>query len=156
MLPNLILRLAEEKDLPKIVQILIEDELGSTRECLSDPLLPSYRQIFQAIREDKNQALMIVEYKQEIIGTCHLTFMPSLSFKGSWRLNVENIHVDQRFQNQGVGTWMLQKAMIIGQEKNCKIVQLTTNKKRSRAKAFYEKLGFKATHEGMKLYWKEG
>ena len=78
--------------------------------------------------------------------------MPSLSFKGSWRLNIENIHVDKRFQNQGVATWMLQKAMDLGRERGCKIVQLTTNKKRSRAKVFYEKLGFIATHEGMKLY----
>lgn len=32
------------------------------------------------------------------------------------------------------------------------IIQLTTNKKRSQAKYFYEKLGFDASHEGMKLY----
>ena len=48
MLQNLSLRFAEEKDLPDMVRILIEDELGATRECLSDPLLPSYRNIFQS------------------------------------------------------------------------------------------------------------
>lgn len=32
------------------------------------------------------------------------------------------------------------------------IIQLTTNKERPEALRFYEKLGFKATHEGMKLY----
>lgn len=152
MLNDLILRYAEGKDLPHIVRLLIEDELGATRECLSDPLLPSYGQIFQSIGEDKNQALLVVEYNEDVIGTCHLTFMPSLSFKGSWRLNIENIHVDKRFQSQGVGTWLLQKAIAIGKEKECKIVQLTTNKKRFRAKVFYEKLGFIASHEGMKLY----
>jgi ribosomal protein S18 acetylase RimI-like enzyme len=152
MLQNLSLRFAEEKDLPEIVRLLIEDELGATRECLSDPLLPSYRNIFQSIKEDKNQALMVVEYEDKVIGTCHLTFMPSLSFKGSWRLNLENIHVDKKFQNQGVGTQMVQKAIDLGKKKGCTIIQLTTNKKRSRAKAFYEKLGFTPTHEGMKLY----
>lgn len=78
--------------------------------------------------------------------------MPSLSFQGSRRLNLENIHIDKRHQGQGVGTWMIQQAIAIGCEKGCKIIQLTTNKKRSRAKSFYEKLGFVASHEGMKLY----
>ena len=152
MLNDLILKSAKEKDLPEIIQLFMGDEFGATRECLSDPVLPSYREAFQAITEDKNQALLVVDYNNELIGTCHLTFMPSLSFKGSWRLNIENIHVAKRFQNQGVGTWMLQKAMALGKEKGCKIVQLTTNKERLRAKIFYEKLGFVATHEGMKFY----
>ena len=32
------------------------------------------------------------------------------------------------------------------------IIQLTTNKQRPDAVRFYEKLGFKTSHEGMKLY----
>lgn len=149
---TLSLRLAEEKDLFHIVHLYIQDEFGATREHLSSPLLASYQTIFESIKADKNQALIVVNHSEEIIGTCHLTFMPSLSFKGSWRLNVENIHIDKIFQNQGVGTWLLQKAISMGREKKCKVVQLTTNKKRSQAKAFYEKLGFIASHEGMKLY----
>ncbi|MBP6952306.1 MAG: GNAT family N-acetyltransferase [Alphaproteobacteria bacterium] len=152
MLKTLSLRHATEADLPEIVCLLAEDELGSTREFLSDPLLPSYRRAFHAIMEDKNQVILVVDYHEKVIGICHLTFMPSLSFKGSWRLNIENIHIDKKFQNQGVGTWMLQKAIHKGREKGCNIVQLTTNKIRSRSKIFYEKLGFTASHEGMKLY----
>lgn len=37
-------------------------------------------------------------------------------------------------------------------EHGATIIQLTTNKERPDARKFYEKLGFKATHEGMKLY----
>jgi len=151
MRKNLSLRSAEENDLPQIVALFMEDELGAMRESLSDPLLPSYHKVFQAITADKNQALLVVDYNRELIGICHLTFMPSLSFKGSWRLNLENIHIAKSFQNQGIGTWMLQKAIALGKEKGCRFIQLTTNKKRFRAKAFYEKLGFIATHEGMKL-----
>lgn len=146
------LRSAEEKDLSEIIRLLIEDDLGATREHFSDPLLPSYLKAFHAITQNKNQALLIVEYQNQVIGTCHLTFMPFLSFKGSWRLNIENVHVDKKLQNQGVGTRMLQRAIDLGRERGCKIIQLTTNKNRFRAKAFYEKLGFEATHEGMKLY----
>jgi len=155
MLNNLILRHAEEKDLPDTVRLLVEDDLGSTRETLSDPLHSSYHQAFQAITQDKNQALLVVADNEKVVGTCHLTFIPSLSFKGSWRLNIENIHVDKNLQNQGIGTWMLQQAIEMGREKSCKFVQLTTNKKRARAKTFYEKLGFVASHEGMKLDLRE-
>jgi len=47
---------------------------------------------------------------------------------------------------------MINQAFGYAKANNVKIIQLTTNKKRPRAKHFYEKLGFDATHEGMKLY----
>jgi len=46
----------------------------------------------------------------------------------------------------------MQKAMEYGKSKGASIIQLTTNKQRTSAKHFYENLGFKASHEGMKLY----
>jgi len=152
MLQELILREAEERDLPEIIRLLSEDELESSREFLSNPLLKSYQVAFQEIMEDKHQMLCVLEYRDHIIGTCHLTVIPYLSFKGSRRLNIEDFHVDKRVQGQGIGTWMMQKAISIGREKRCKIIQLTTNKSRSNAITFCKDLGFKATHEGMKLY----
>lgn len=152
IMDHLTLRPAEEKDLSAIIRLFMEDELGATRETLSVPLSQSYLTAFQEITADKNQSLLVVEYDGNIIGVCHLTTMPSLSFQGSRRLNMENIHIDKQYQGQGIGTWMIQQAIAIGREKGCKIIQLTTNKKRFRAHTFYEKLGFNATHEGMKLY----
>jgi GNAT superfamily N-acetyltransferase len=43
--------------------------------------------------------------------------------------------------------YAIQKARIRG----CKLVQLTSDKQRPGALHFYEKLGFVATHEGLKL-----
>ncbi|HID69879.1 MAG TPA: GNAT family N-acetyltransferase [Desulfobacterales bacterium] len=43
--------------------------------------------------------------------------------------------------------WAIERA----KERNCNIVQLTSDKQRPDALHFYEKLGFKATHEGFKL-----
>ena len=45
-------------------------------------------------------------------------------------------------------------AIARAKERNCHVVQLTTDKTRPAAKAFYETLGFQATHEGMKLHLK--
>jgi len=47
---------------------------------------------------------------------------------------------------------MFDQAISYAKDMGVSIIGLTTNKKRARAKHFYEKLGFEASHEGMKLY----
>lgn len=99
---------------------------------------------------DQNQWLMVLEKKGKVIGTCHLTVMPSLTFQGSRRLHLEAVRIDASYRGQGLGKLMIQKAMRMAQQEKCCLVELTTSKNRSDAKAFYEGLGFEATHEGMK------
>lgn len=67
-------------------------------------------------------------------------------------MQIEAVRISEKYRGQHFGECMMNTAMKYGKSKNVSIVQLTTNKKRSRAKQFYEKLGFEATHEGMKLY----
>jgi GNAT superfamily N-acetyltransferase len=43
--------------------------------------------------------------------------------------------------------WAIDEA----RRRGCRLVQLSTNKSRSDAHRFYERLGFVASHEGMKL-----
>lgn len=147
-----LLRQATSDDLFDIVRLMSQDELGALRETLTDPLEPCYTEAFQQIHADKNQALFVVMHKEQVIGTYQLTLMTHLTFKGARRLHIETVHVDARYQGMGVGTWMIQQALVYAKDHECTIVQLTTNKKRTRSKIFYERLGFKATHEGMKLY----
>jgi N-acetylglutamate synthase-like GNAT family acetyltransferase len=148
-----IFRRVEQKDLLDIIRLLSEDELGSSREMFStNDIKPSYQTAFDEMSSDPNQFLMVLEKDAKIIGTCHLTYMPSLTFQGGKRMNIEAVRVDQTLRNQKIGERMLKEAIQMAKKHHCKIVQLTTNKKRSAAKSFYEKLGFEATHEGMKLY----
>jgi ribosomal protein S18 acetylase RimI-like enzyme len=148
----LIYRKATEADLKRIVELLQEDELGATREYLSEILDPRYVEAFRLIDQDPQQYLMVVEQAQEIIATCHLTIMPSLTFTGSTRMQIEAVRVAGSMRGQKIGEQMMQEAIAYGKDKGARIIQLTTNKKRPRAKQFYERLGFEATHEGMKLY----
>jgi GNAT superfamily N-acetyltransferase len=46
---------------------------------------------------------------------------------------------------------LLRWAIARAKDRGCHLVQLTTDKQRPEARAFYESLGFVATHEGMKL-----
>lgn len=149
---NLTHRKARIADLPRLVELLLEDELGSTRESKSPAVHENYIKAFHKIDSDPNQYLMVVENGDEIIGTCHLSIMPSLTFIGSTRMQIEAVRVAGKYRGQKIGSWMFDQAISYAKEYDVSIVQLTTNKKRPKAKHFYEKLGFEASHEGMKLY----
>lgn len=100
------------------------------------------------MKSDLNQYLMVVSLNNEIIGTCQLTLIPSLTFMGTTRLLIETVHVQASHRGQKVGEWMMKAAFQFARSNDASIIQLTTNKVRSRAKKFYERLGFEATHEG--------
>jgi ribosomal protein S18 acetylase RimI-like enzyme len=145
-------RKANIKDLKVIVSLLVEDELGKTREHLAPDLDRSYVDAFWLIDNDPNQYLMVVIEGEEIVATCHLTIMPSLTFVGSTRMQIEAVRVAEKHRGRKIGEWMMNSAFEYGKSKGAKIIQLTTNKKRPRAKHFYERLGFEDSHIGMKLY----
>jgi N-acetylglutamate synthase-like GNAT family acetyltransferase len=149
---NLTRRKATVNDLPLLIELLLEDELGQTRELKSSTVHENYIKAFHKIDSDPNQYLMVVENGDEIIGTCHLTIMPSLTFIGSTRMQIEAVRVAGKYRGQKIGSWMFDQAISYAKEYEVSIIQLTTNKKRPKAKRFYEKVGFEASHEGMKLY----
>ena len=94
----------------------------------------------------------MAEEEGRVIGTFHLTVLPHLSSKGSKSLQLENVHVLASHRSRGIGRRMMESAIARARELGCNRVQLTTNKRRKDAHRFYERLGFRASHEGMKLY----
>lgn len=155
MIKNLTHRKASIDDLREIVRLLIEDELGQTRESKKREVDQCYIDAFHRIDCDFNQYLMVVEKGKEIVGTCHLTIMPSLTFMGSTRMQIEAVRIFEKYRGQKIGKWMIEEAIKYGASQGASIIQLTTNKIRTQAKHFYEGLGFEATHEGLKLYLKK-
>lgn len=145
-------RKATIHDLQAIIRLLVEDDLGKNREQLSDIIDSRYTEAFQRIDSDPNQYLMVVNCDNEIVGTCHLTIMPSLTFVGSTRMQIEAVRISKAHRGQKIGAWMMSTAVSFAKTNRVSMIQLTTNKQRPQAKQFYEHLGFEATHEGMKLY----
>ena len=78
--------------------------------------------------------------------------MPSLTYTGSMRMQIEAVRISAKHRGQKIGEWMMQTAFEFAKTKHVSMIQLTTHKQRPRAKIFYERLGFEATHEGMKLH----
>ncbi|MBP6986067.1 MAG: GNAT family N-acetyltransferase [Alphaproteobacteria bacterium] len=145
-------RKAVGEDLKSIIKLLQDDPLGQTREVYDQDISPCYYDAFKKIDSDPNQHLMVVEINNEIIGTCHLTIVPSLTYKGSSRLQIEAVRVSKQHRKKGIGTWMINEAIKYADTQSVSIIQHSMNKQRMDTIKFYEGLGFKATHEGMKLF----
>ena len=148
---EIIFRLTTRADLPSIVRMLADDELGSQREQVENPLPDVYYFAFEQINNDPNHELIVAELDGEVIGTLHLIFLPSVSFQGRLRAQIESVRVDKRFQSQGIGSEMMKWAMERSLQRGAHVVQLTTHKSRVDAHRFYERLGFKGSHLGMKM-----
>jgi ribosomal protein S18 acetylase RimI-like enzyme len=147
----IVMRRADRADLPGLIRLLADDALGRERERLADPLPRSYFDAFDAIERDPNQELIAATLDGRIVGTLQLTFTPHLTHAGSWRCTIEGVRVAATQRSAGVGQQMLQWAIARARERQCRLVQLTSDKSRADAIRFYQRLGFRATHEGMKL-----
>jgi len=147
-------RKATEKDIPTIVEMIADDELGEQRENFQNPLPNEYISAFKKINTDKNQELIIVENENsEIIGTLQLTFIQYLTYRGGIRAQIEAVRIKKDQRGLGIGKKMFEWAINRAKERNAHLLQLTTDKKRPKAIKFYEDLGFKKSHEGMKIHF---
>jgi ribosomal protein S18 acetylase RimI-like enzyme len=148
---QLTFRPATTADLPGIVAMLADDELGRQREDSSTPLNQKYLDSFAAIDRDANQILAVVEDNGDLIGCLQITFIPGLSRLGMWRGQIESVRIAAGRRGEGLGRKMFEWAISECRYRGCGLVQLTTDKSRADAGKFYASLGFKASHEGMKL-----
>lgn len=110
------------------------------------------RDAFAAITAHPDSELLVATLEGEVIGTFQLTFLPGLSSDGAWRAQVEAVRVRDDLRSRGIGAQMIEWAITRAREHNCWMIQLTSNRARIDAHRFYERLGFKASHVGMKLY----
>jgi ribosomal protein S18 acetylase RimI-like enzyme len=144
-------RKAITADLPAIIRLLVDDALGQSREVVSDPIDARYLEAFAAIDADPNQLLAVaVDDAGAIVGCLQLSFIPGLSRTGMWRGQIESVRIAAGQRGSGLGSQMIEWAVERAAERGCRLVQLTSDKARPDAIRFYEKLGFAASHEGLK------
>jgi ribosomal protein S18 acetylase RimI-like enzyme len=145
-------RTATEADLPMIVALLADDELGAQREKLENPLPLAYLEGFAAmLRQSGNEIVLAVESNGTILGCFQLTLIAGISRLGMLRAQIEGVRVAAAARGRGVGEAMINEAILRARSSGCGLVQLTTDASRVDARRFYERLGFVATHIGIKL-----
>jgi GNAT superfamily N-acetyltransferase len=145
---DLVIRRARAEDVALIVAMLADDPLGATRETPGDP---GYTSAFAAIDADERQLLVVAETAGEVVGTLQLTFIPGLSRRGATRAQIEAVRVRSDQRGSGLGGRLISWAVDAARDRGAAMVQLTTDASRADAHRFYERLGFVASHVGMKL-----
>lgn len=144
-------RLARQSDLAAIIGLLADDDLGSAREIVSDPIDARYLSAFAAIEADANQMLAVAsDADNQLVGCLQLSFIPGLSRTGMWRGQIESVRIARDLRGSGLGSEFIEWAIAQCAERGCGLVQLTSDKTRVDSIRFYEKLGFVASHEGLK------
>ncbi|HEY6932249.1 MAG TPA: GNAT family N-acetyltransferase [Marmoricola sp.] len=128
--------------------LLADDALGARRE--SSDLEP-YLMAFREIDRDPNQLLVAVRDPHDnLVGTMQLTLIPGLARAGSKRLQIEGVRLAAATRGSGLGTALFEWAHRYGQRHGAVLAQLTTDKTRTDAHRFYDRLGYRASHEGYK------
>jgi GNAT superfamily N-acetyltransferase len=143
------IRTANRGDLEAIVGLLRRDSLANPSE--APGVTVGQIEAFDTISAHPDNEIVVATLGGEVAGALQLTFIPGLSFQGAWRAQVEGVRVREDLRNQRIGTRLMEWVIGRARDRGCRLVQLTSNKKRVEARHFYERLGFRASHEGMKL-----
>lgn len=144
-------RNATSADLGFIVGLIVDDNVAPTADRPDEPDHPRYLAALAAIDADPNQRLVVAEYEGQPVGTLQLSFIPGIARLGQFRCIIEAVHIVPTRRNLGLGGELIRWAIDQARDRDCGLVQLTSNKKRLDAHRFYQRLGFARSHEGFKL-----
>ena len=138
--------------MPAILRLCAAGTLDPAQK--QPPHTPSaaHHAAFDAIEADPNNQVYVADVDGMVVGTFQLTFIRQLTYGGCLVAQVESVFVDPERRSSGVGAAMMQFARAEAERRGALRLQLTSNLQRERAHRFYERLGYQATHKGMKLY----
>ena len=144
------MRPATPDDVPAIVALYADDILGAARETPDD--LAPYEAAFDRLTVTNGvTTVLVAERDGAIVGTMQLTVLPGLSHRGTNRAHLEAVRVAAANRGDGIGTQMIRWAIAEARRRDCGLVELTSNRQRTDAARFYERLGFTPSHTGFKL-----
>ncbi|MFE5186662.1 GNAT family N-acetyltransferase [Streptomyces sp. NPDC056628] len=146
---DLEIRPAVADDVPAIVAMLADDPLGAQRESPDD--LTPYLAALERLQGDPHQHVVVAVREGRVVGTLQLTIVPGLSRRGATRSIIEGVRIHADERGSGLGSRLIEWAVDESRRQDCHLVQLTSDKTRTDAHRFYERLGFTASHTGFKL-----
>ena len=143
------IRAARPGDLEGILALLAEDAIRA----FDEPAEPTVRQraALDELIRDPAQELLIDVREGRTIATAQVSWLRVLIYDGGLICQIESVRTASDLRGQGIGKALMEYVIDRARERGCARVQLTTNAQRTRAHEFYERLGFTASHVGMKL-----
>lgn len=146
-----VIRAAAEADLAAILALIDADPISAGRRGHGVAVTGAVRAAFAEIQQSSAHSLWVVEEAGQVLGSYQLSLLPGLARGGMRRAIIESVHVRADWRSRGLGEALLRHAVERSREAGCGSLQLTTDKRRTAAHRFYRRLGFVASHEGMKL-----
>lgn len=146
---DITVRPARQADIPAIVALLADDPLGATREDIGDTA--PYLRAFDEMAAQDGNMILVAERDGAVVGCLQLTVIAGLSRLGMKRGQIEGVRVAAACRGIGIGNALMRHAIDTARAAGCGLVQLTSDLARPDAHRFYRRLGFVASHVGMKL-----
>jgi ribosomal protein S18 acetylase RimI-like enzyme len=143
----LLFRKAETRDLRAVVDLLTADAVAGPRGVAFE----TFERMFAEMLEDRNQLLAVAEQNGAVIGCLQITIIPGLSRGATRRGQIEGMRIHSAQRGRGHGSAFVVWAVAECRARGCTLVQLTTDRQRTGPLQFYERLGFRNSHYGLKL-----
>jgi GNAT superfamily N-acetyltransferase len=147
---RLTIRDARPDDLEAVLALLNEDAIREVAEDYSD--LAPYAAALAEITAAPHSTVLVGELAGEIVATAQVTWQRRMMYGASLVCQIESVRVGSQRRGQGIGGEFVGWIVDDARRRGCARVELTSNAKRADARRFYERLGFTASHVGMKLY----
>ncbi len=145
-----IVRDATPTDLPRVVSLLQQMSLDAPREDLGPPLPDAYVRTLQQIDEDPWLRLLVVEVDDIVVGTASLMLFPNISHRAAPNAVLENVVVDETERSKGYGEALVRYCVEEARRAGCHGLTLVSDRRRTAAHRFYERLGFRQSHLGFR------
>lgn len=144
------IREAGPQDLEAILALTAEDSQHYFDE--PDHVTEHQRAALAEISADAHQQMLVGEIDGSVVCTAQVTWMRMLSADGGLYCQVEAVRTASTRRGEGIGASLMGHIEADARERGAARIQLTSNRDRTRAHSFYERLGYEASHVGMKKY----
>ena len=147
-------REATAADVPRIAALIAMGNAAkpmTAEEAEAEGRLPVYAEAFARVAASEANHLFVAEKDGRVVGTYQLTVLPGIAERGRTRGKIESVHVDPTLRGTGVGAAMMRHAIDRARQAGIGLIELSSNKSRTDAHRFYERLGFAKSHEGFKM-----
>ena len=101
----------------------------------------AFERLFASLLKEQNHLLLVAEEKGEVLGLASLWFRKSLFHTGTCCL-LDEIIVRKDARGKDVGLALVAETMLQAKRRKAGEVEVTTFEKKTKASAFYRKLGF--------------
>ncbi len=146
----MLIRNARPADLRAILALLDEDAIRQVAEEYAD--LAPYASALADIVSAEHSTVLVGELDGEVVATAQVSWLRRMMYGAGLVCQIESVRVASGRRGQGLGGELIGWIIDDARRRGCARVELTSNRERVDARRFYERLGFTASHLGMKLY----